>query len=93
MFNLGPLLGEFSALTCLFVCFCLDRFFVIENAAFNDPEPEVENLQLSKNICRSRLRNGSVTANIFLVLEKFLRGSLSSILVVVRLNYLSSEGL
>jgi hypothetical protein len=37
---------------------------VIENAAFYDPEPEVENFQVSKNICRSRLRNGSV--NVFL---------------------------
>ena len=54
---------------------------VIENAAFNDPEPEVENFQVSKNICRSRLRNGSVnafhsesrSANIFLDLENFLR--------------------
>ena len=55
---------------------------VIENAAFYDPdEPEVENFQVSKNICRSRLRNGSVneflsesrSANIFLGLENFLR--------------------
>ena len=33
---------------------------VIENAAFYDPEPEVENFQVSKNICRSRLRKERV---------------------------------
>ena len=48
---------------------------VIENAAFYDPEPEVENFQVSNNICRSRLRKERVSrsANIFLGLENLLR--------------------
>ncbi len=60
---------------------CCMSLVIIENPAFYDPEPEVENFQVAKNICRSRLRNGSVNAfpsesrsvNIFLGLESFLR--------------------
>ena len=38
---------------------------VIENAAFYDPEPEVENFQLSKNIEQILTQKGSV--NVFLL--------------------------